>query len=787
MTSDDDTAVHSHISTELSRDLGLFEITLIGVAAMIGAGIFALVGIGAGLAGPALIAAYLINASFAFITAAVYAELGAAFPEAGGGYLWVKEALPEPNGFYAGWMSWIAHSVACSLYAVTFGSFMVEVVQVAGFGIVDMSVMGLVVPRYFWEKIFAVLMILLFVYINFKGAKETGLAGATVTIIKVGVLMIFIIFGLGAVFGHPDWTVNFLDDPGFMPHGVWGILTAVGLTTIAFEGFEIIVQSGEEVKDPDKNIPKAIFITLGLVVSIYLLIAFVTIGGLEPPGGGPSWVYLGNAGELGLIEAAGEFMPYGAIVLLIAGLVATMSACNATIFSSSRVSFAMGRGKDLPDIFSRVHSSFKTPHWAVWLSGVVIVVMAMFPIEAVAAGTDIMFILLFLQVMVTLIMLRRKRPDLNRPFMVPKPVLLMAIGIVGHIIFLVFLITGIDHGFVALLTMMFWLLLGIGIYMFYSRPRRETELKKETPTVVSKGSEVSGKDYQVLVPVKNLNNMDELVHAGIDLARKNDGEVLVLSVLAMPEQTPLEEGYDFIEENEELISRAVKYSTEEVPVRGVVSIGHSVSRGIINMAERYESDFILMGWRGRGFRQDVILGSNLDEVIRKAPCDVGVTKLMGPIEPKKIVLPITGDIHENLAINTAEAFGSTYDSEITVIHVVDKSPTEEELNAAYKLLEETSWKLSDLNVETKILKSGKPAEAIIKETEECDLLIMGAIEEGLLQQIVLGSLPETLAKKVDCDIFMVRRHTGITSLVKYWLGTKWVERIFPASNKKRKK
>lgn len=193
-----------------------------------------------------------------------------------------------------------------------------------------------------------------------------------------------------------------------------------------------------------------------------------------------------------------------------------------------------------------------------------------------------------------------------------------------------------------------------------------------------------------------------------------------------------------------------------------------------------------MGWRGRGFRQDVVLGSTLDEVIRKAPCDVGVTKLVGPIEPKRIVLPITGDIHENLAIEIAEAFGAVYDSEISVIHVVNESPTEEELNNAYKLLEEASWKLSDLNVETKLLKSKKPAEAIIKESEGCGLLIVGATEEGLLQQIVMGSLPETLARKVECDILMVRKYTGITSLVKYWLGNKWLDRFLPRKNRNRK-
>ncbi|RLM82194.1 amino acid permease, partial [Halobellus sp. Atlit-38R] len=111
------------VETELSRDRSLADITFIGVGAMIGAGVFALTGFAAGLAGPALTVAFVLNGLVAMFTAVSYAELGAAFPEAGGGYLWVKEALADPNGFYAGWMSWFAHAVACALYAVTFGVF----------------------------------------------------------------------------------------------------------------------------------------------------------------------------------------------------------------------------------------------------------------------------------------------------------------------------------------------------------------------------------------------------------------------------------------------------------------------------------------------------------------------------------------------------------------------------------------------------------------------------------------------------------------------------------------
>lgn len=113
----------------LSRDLSLFDITMIGVGAMIGAGIFVLTGEAAGVAGPALILSFALNGIVTIFTAMVYAELGSAIPEAGGGYLWIKEGLPGSNAFLAGWMSWFAHAVAGALYALGFGAFVYELLR----------------------------------------------------------------------------------------------------------------------------------------------------------------------------------------------------------------------------------------------------------------------------------------------------------------------------------------------------------------------------------------------------------------------------------------------------------------------------------------------------------------------------------------------------------------------------------------------------------------------------------------------------------------------------------
>ena len=164
-------------SVKLSRDLGLFSVTMIGVGAMIGAGIFVLTGIAAGVAGPAILLAFLLNGIVALFTASAYAELGGSIPEAGGGYLWVKESLPQPTGFLSGWMSWMAHAVACSLYAIGFGAYFGEL-------LLELNV-PLFVPPELLKKILATIIVIVFSVINYRGAKETGKAGNIITILNL--------------------------------------------------------------------------------------------------------------------------------------------------------------------------------------------------------------------------------------------------------------------------------------------------------------------------------------------------------------------------------------------------------------------------------------------------------------------------------------------------------------------------------------------------------------------------------------------------------------------------
>jgi amino acid transporter len=441
----------------LTRDLGLLSIVMLGLGAMIGAGVFVLTGMAAGEAGPGLVLAFVANGIIALIVGCCYAELGAMLPRAGGAYVWARPALGPLAGFFAGWIGWFAQTVACSLYALGFGSFAATLLG---------DSIQLSEPLTAWLRMaFAAGVVLLFLRINFQGSGTAGQAEIIVTGLKIVILLVVVAFGFRQILDTPEPVAAFKP---FLPNGWGGLVGAMGLTFIAFEGYEIIVQTAEEAREPQKTLPRAIIISILIATTIYVLIAIVMLGAVVPPSGTAPYQFLGKLGELGVVEAASQFMPHGRPVLLVAGLASTASALNATIYSSARIAFALGRGGDLPERLGKVHPTHHTPHVAIWSSGVVTLFMlSVLDLKEVAVSADIMFLLLFLMVCTTVIVLRKKWPDRERPFRVPCFPLFPLIGIVAGLGLAASLFRISPR---ALITVGIWLLAGLLVYL--SRHRR---------------------------------------------------------------------------------------------------------------------------------------------------------------------------------------------------------------------------------------------------------------------------------------------------------------------------
>jgi len=741
----------------LSRTLSLFTITMIGVGGMIGAGIFVLTGIAAGVAGPALVLVFLLNGVITTFTAFAYAELGSAFTEAGGGYLWVKEGLGGVNGYLAGWMSWFAYTVAGALYAVAFGRFATEF-----WTILDAPMLGFSIEQL--TLVFTSLIIVLFTYINFRGASETGKIGNFVTMSKVFILGLFVLFGLMTMLRSGDWISRFTTD--FMPNGVFNVAIAMGLTFIAFEGYDIIAQTGEEAIDPKRNIPRAIFISIAIAVTIYILVSITAIGATIAPDGMKVHEFLGEHKEVAIVEVAQQFFPFGigGILLLISGLVSTMSALNATTYSSSRVSFAMGRDRNLPAIFSRVHPRSFTPYWAVAIAGGMMMVMAWaLPIEDLAAAADIMFLTLFLLVNITVLVLRRKRPDLDRGFKIPLMPLIPIVAVVCNF-FLALNLFAFSQ--IAWFITVGWILGGV---LLYYEHFSKQEVKERVSEILMEEVLVS-RDYSVVVPVATYEQARILGRIGSILARDNGGEVLALHVVRVPQQLTLGEGRHMLKEGrgymETIIEQAKNY---DVPVHTVLRLGRDVADATRTTIYENAADMVVLGWPGYTNTAGRMFGSVIDQIVDDPPADIALVRYRTYRPIRSILVPVSGGPNSRRALQLAISMASQEPENnviITLLNVMPPGAGQSGKARAEQAFRETQLGLDYPTIEHQIVEGVDVADMILDfasddRCEDCfDMIVIGATTEPLFRNLLVGSIIERVVREAKVTVIVVKRRSS---------------------------
>jgi amino acid transporter/nucleotide-binding universal stress UspA family protein len=724
----------------LSREMRLLDITMIGVGAMIGAGIFVLTGIAAGVAGPALLIVFLLNGLVTFLTAMAYAELGSAFHGAGGGYLWVKSSLPGPSGFLSGWMDWFAHAVACSLYALGFGAYFRLVLEAVA---VPMpSVLGLG-----FEKWLAALACVAFAAINIRGAAETGKAGNVVTLTKLAVIGLFIAVGLWVMAGRPHWWVSFTPP---LTHGWSGVFAAMGLTFIAFEGYEIIAQTSEEVEDPKRNIPRATFLSLLIVVPIYLLVAVAAIGATQAPAGTTVTEYLGREKELALVSAANQWVAGGGVIILIGGLLSTLSALNATIYSSSRVAFAMARDGNLPSALGRVHARRATPHIAVAVSAVIIIAMALaLPIEDVAAATDVMFLLVFALVNVALVRLRTLRPELARGFRVPWLPVVPALAIASMLA-----VAGVlfVHYPQAWLAVGGWIVAGGAVYYGYGRQRGLAFEQRERWM-----ERLERKEYRVLVAVSSPRSMPSLMEAAIAVAAHHHGEVVAVTVAEVPHGQTLLAGRRLVAGLEPVLESAVRYAAERgMTVRPVLKLARRVSHAIIETAREEDCNFLVLGRPATDTWLERVLATIVERVLQDAPCQVGV--VYGRIDlgdVAGIVVPLTGGANPRLAAALAPALAERLRVKARALTVLPFSAGAEE-GAQLEATARDAMHDAGLGGELALVRGRDAASAVSRAVRTRELVVIGAPSTDPVAALVGDTVPGVLAGRHRNPMIVVR-------------------------------
>ncbi len=753
------------VTAELSRDLSLFHVTMMGLGMMIGAGVFVGIGLTVPKAGPGgLLLTFALNGIIALFTAMSFAELSSAIPRAGGVYNFARIGFGRGASFIAGWMEWLAASLAGAFYAVVFAKATVPFVAEAILGLQLDTVVEAAVVR-----VVALSAAGFFIYINYRGSSETGKVGAIFTVAQM--LFVLAIGGVGVVvlLLNPHRLANFtpfLNQPG----GWLRLLGTMGVIYVAFEGFEVIAQAGDETIDPKRNIPKAMLYSVLIVTVTYLLVAVASVVAIDggdvrewfaafindPAKGGP---------VAGFRSSIGRLLPFGGLLVTLAIVASSTSALNATVYSATRASYALGRDRMLPAAFAKISPRRRTPYVALAFTGVIVLVAAGLLNEHHGAATaSITFLCLFFIVNLCAIKIRANMSDeLEYGYIMPLFPLLPVLAIVCQGALAWGILT---ESLVAWAIGAAWVVVGLVIFRFYSRTR--VSLGEHEIQVLREEEAPPGAEYRIMVAVANPANALAMVLQTYRLCQARHARVELLHMVPVPDQVPLSDAERYMLEGREGILEAMLYLAPRFPISTHLRYCRSAARGIVSAVREKRIDMLIMGWhghrRGRGFR----LGSTIDPVVEQTPCDVVVFKNCGGDRAfRRVLVPLAGGPNGALALEIATILADPDDGEVTLFTVARRGQAFD----VEQFLEQQGdrLRLPRERLRPKTVASRDVDRAILAEAEAHDLVVIGSTRQPLLSQFAYDPVPERIARLCDKPLVMVKAAGRLRGWVRRWL------------------
>ncbi|MCB2352858.1 amino acid permease [Clostridium estertheticum] len=438
--------LHSAEKSALKKNLTSKDLAALGIGAVVGTGIFVSTGVGAHLAGPAVVLSFIVAAVISALCALTYSELATMFPVAGSTYAYSYVAFGELIAWIIGWDLMLEYLVSSAAVASGWSGTFVGLLSSAGLnlpnaiirtpsagGIIDMP---------------AVLITMFVTWILFIGIKESAKLNNKIVLVKVGVIILFVILGV--------FHINVANYKPFAPFGWSGVMAGASIIFFAYIGFDAVSTAAEETINPKRDVPRGLAICLGVVIILYIAVALVITGMV------PYKEIIENNAVPGALARFG--INWGAALVGTGAVIGMISTLLVMLYGQIRVFMVMSRDGLLPKVFSKVHPIHKTPTLCTIITGSIAGIMAGFlPLDEIIKLCNIGTLFAFILVSIGVIVLRKTMPNIERKFRCPWVPVLPIISALSCI----YLMSALP--LVTWIRFIIWLLIGIVIYFVYSR------------------------------------------------------------------------------------------------------------------------------------------------------------------------------------------------------------------------------------------------------------------------------------------------------------------------------
>lgn len=438
----------------LQRHMGFWQLSMIGIGATLGTGIFVVLGEAVPVAGPAVILSFVFAGVTALFSALAYAEMAGMIPASGSAYSYSYATIGEFMAWVCGWCLMLTYGVSVAAVGVGWGEYVNELLHLT----TGLSLPGAVLAGPMEGGLVnlpAAVVVLLSMFALLAGVRESSRANAVMVAVKVAILVMFVAVAVTAVQDG-----NFAP---FMPMGLAGVSAAGATLFFSYIGFDSVSTASEEAKNPQRDLPRAIMFSMILVTAIYCLVAFAAVGAFNWTG------FVDGQTSLAGILTHVTGTPVWALVFAAGAVLALASVVLVVLYSQTRILYAMSRDGLIPKAFSTVDAK-GTPRTNTLITSLLIAVLAaLVPLGPLADATSIGTLFAFALVNVAVLVLRRTRPDLPRAFRVPGAPVTPVLGVLACAYLMSSMSVSVWVAFLV------WLAVGLAVYFGYGMRRSALE------------------------------------------------------------------------------------------------------------------------------------------------------------------------------------------------------------------------------------------------------------------------------------------------------------------------